>query len=420
MKAFDLLPALIRLSEEADHAGSDPSGLALKVRHRLEDIQQHSSAYHFGPADRLVPWVAPDPASEDPARRSTILASVLTTVWDPDRALRRTKLGATLTDLVKTNKRVLLIAPDPSTLDEALLAAAKNLRGAGLQYRSFLCSYDPPRMPGEGGIKLHDLAFDVQVSSFLGKSQADKAGLRRKLERYLELAPILRYKAEKQKDLDEVRHLEWRLLTALGDTQAKIKRLQDTLAGYEQLPLWQRLGMQVAGSNVDNMRENCVLYEAEKQGYFGELEIAQARIGELKPEAYVEPEMRPEYEDLKDEVERLGGAEKVRDVLATEENLTRQPFLQGKRVVGATATRVVGDSIFRNIRYDVLLVDEAPRVPLGLLFACACMARERIVLFGDARELPPPAPVLEGFSLGWRTDLRTHPAAQSPANATRA
>jgi hypothetical protein len=323
-----------------------------------------------------------------------------------------------LTELVKTNKRVLLIAPDPSALDETLLAAAKNLRGAGLQYRSFLCSYDPPMTPGESGIKLRELAFDAQVSSFLGKSQADKAGLRRKLERYLELAPILRYKAEKQKDLDEVRHLEWRLLTALGDTQAKIKRLQDTLAGYEQLPLWQRLGMQVAGSNVDNMRENCVLYEAEKQGYFAELEIAQARISELKPEAYVEPEMRPEYEELKDEVERLGGAEKVRDVLATEENLTRQPFLQGKRVVGATATRVVGDSIFQNIRYDVLLVDEAPRVPLALLFACACMVRERIVLFGDARELPPPAPVPEGFSLGWRTDL--HQQSVSPANATPA
>jgi hypothetical protein len=418
VKAFDLLPALIRLSGEADPSGSDPSGLALKVRHRLEDIQRHSSAYHFGPADRLMPWVAPDHATEDPALRSTIVASVLTTMWDPDRAARRTKLGATLTELVKTNKRVLLIAPDPPTLDEALLAAAKSLRGAGLQYRSFLCSYDPPTVPGEGGIKLRDLAFDAQVSSFLGKSQSDKAGLRRKLERYLELVPILRYKAEKQKDLDEVRHLEWRLLSALGDTQARIKKLQDTLAVYDTLPLWQRLGMQVAGSNVDNMRENCVLYEAQKQDYLAELEVAQARINELKPEAYVEPEMRPEYEELKGEIQHLGGVEKVRDVLATEENVTRQPFLQGKRAVGATATRVVGDSIFRAIRYDVLIVDEAPRVPLALLFACACMARERIVLFGDARELPPPTPVPEGFSLGWRTDLHAQPI--SPAGATPA
>ena len=410
MKAFDLLPALIRLAAEEDQI----------VRHRLEDILQHATAYYFGPADRLMPWVAPETPVADPTLRSTIVTSVLTTLWDADQRARRTKLAAIMTELVKVNKRVLLIGPDNRTLDEALLAAAKGLRGAGLQYRSFLCRYDPPTLPGEGGINLHDLAFDVQVSAFLSKAQSDKAGLRRKLERYLELAPILRYKAEKQKDLDEVRHLEWRLLSVLGDAQAKIKNLQDTLAVYERLPIWQRIGMQVVGSNVATMQENCILYEAQKQEYLSELETVHDRIHELKPEAYVEPEMRPEYEDLKDEIERLGGVDRVREVLTTEEDTARQPFLQAKRVIAATATRVVGDTIFRPLRYDVLLVDEAPRIPLSLLYACACLVRERIVLAGDAQELPPPTPMPEGFSLGWRTDLRTQPVSPAGAGVTPA
>src|SRR3989441_5500479 len=266
------------------------------------------SSYHFSAADRLLPWVAPDPSVTDPMLRSTVVTSVLTTIWDADRAARRARLAAVVTDLVKANKRVLLIAPDNRTLTEALLAAAKGLRGAGLQYRSFLCGYEPPVITSEGGINLRDLTFDVQVSAFLGKSQADKAGLRRKLERYLELAPILRYKADKQKDLDEVRHLEWRLLTALGDTQAEIKRLQNLQAVYERLPLWQRLGMQVAGSNVATMKENCALYEAQKQECMNDLEVAQGRINELKPEAHVDPELRPEYEELRDEIERLGAS----------------------------------------------------------------------------------------------------------------
>jgi len=408
VKAFDLLPALIHLAAEEDQA----------VRHRLEDILHHPNTYHFGPADRLVPWVAPDRTAADPRLRSSTVTSVLTTIWDADQRARRTQLAAIVADLVKANKRVLLIGPDNRSLDEALVAAAKGLRGAGLQYRSFLCRYDPPTVPGENGINLRDLAFDMQVSAFLGKSISDKAGLRRKLERYLELAPILRYKAEKQRDLDEVRHLEWRLLSALGDAQAKIKSLQDTLAVYERLPLWQRIGMQVAGSNVTTMQENCMLYEAQKQEYLGELEVVQHRINELKPEAHVEPEMRPEYVELKDEIERLGGVDRVRDVLATEEVTKRQPFLQAKRVIAATATRVVGDAIFRPIRYDVLVADEAPRIPLALLYACACMVRERIVLAGDAQELPPPTPTPYGFSLGWRTELRTRPV--SPAGTTPA
>lgn len=259
MKAFDLLPTLIHLVADEERAG-DPSGFLQKLRQRMESMLHHPSFYHFSAADRLMPWVAPETPVADPMLRSTIVTSVLTTIWDADRAARRARLAVVATELVKANKRVLLIAPDNRTLTEALLAAAKGLRGAGLQHRSFLCCYDPPSIAGEGGINLRDLTFDVQVSVFLGKSQADKAGLRRKLERYLELAPILRYKAEKQKDLDEVRHLEWRLLTALGDAQAEIKRLQNLLTVYESLPLWQRLGMQVVGSNVATMRENCVLY----------------------------------------------------------------------------------------------------------------------------------------------------------------
>src|SRR3989442_15735473 len=417
VKAFDLLPALLRLVADEERAG-DSSGFLQKLHHRLEDMLHHPSFYHFSAADRLVRWVARDTSVTDPTLRSTIVTSVLTTIWDADRAARRTRLATVVTELVKANKRVLLVAPDNRTLTEALLAAAKGLRGAGLQYRSFLCCYDPPSITSAGGLNLRDLTFDAQVSAFLGKSQSDKAGLRRKLERYLELTPTLRYKAEKQKDLDEVRHLEWRLLTALGDTQAEIKRLQSLMAVYESLPLWQRLGMQVVGSNVATMKENCVLYEAQKQEYLKELEIAQTRINELKPEAYVDPELRPEYEELKDEIERLGGVAKVQDVLTMEEDTKRLPFLQAKRVLAVTPVRVIGDAIFHSIRYDALLVDEGPRIPLPLLVACACLARERIVLAGDPHGLPPSSPTPYAVSLRRPTSLTSPPAAPAqPAPA---
>jgi hypothetical protein len=405
LKALDLLPALIRLVAQQRPEVESSSKLQTQVLRRLEHIQQHPASYYFGPADRLMPWVAPETLSADPAMRSTVVTPVLTTVWDPNGPSRRTRLSAILTELVKANKRVLLIASDERALDDLLLAAAKGLRGAGLQYRSFLCRYEPPTISGDGGINLHELSFERQVAEFLGKSQADKAGLRRKLTRYLELSPLLRYKADKQKDLDEVRHLEWRLLSALGDVQAGIKRLEQSLAIYDSLPMWHRLGMQVVGSNVTTMQENCALYEAQKQDYLQELQIVQTRINELKPEAYVDPEIRPEYDELKSEIERLGGVEKVHEVIATEENMTRRPFLQTKRVIASTATLVATNAIFETLRYDALLVDDAPRVALALLFICACMARERIILGGDPQELPSPTPTPCGLRLGWATKV---------------
>src|SRR5206468_4740839 len=87
-----------------------------KLHHRLEDMLHHPSFYHFSAADRLMPWVSPDTSVTDPTLRSTIVTSVLTTIWDADRAARRTRLAAVVTDLVKANKRVLLIAPDNRTL----------------------------------------------------------------------------------------------------------------------------------------------------------------------------------------------------------------------------------------------------------------------------------------------------------------
>src|SRR5438445_12960856 len=101
-----------------------------------------------------------------------------------------------------------------------------------------------------------------------------------------------------------------------------------------------------------------------------------------------------------------------------EEDTKRLPFLQAKRVLAVTPVRVIGDAIFHSIRYDALLVDEGPRIPLPLLVACACLAPEPIVLAGDPYELPPASPTPFRFPLGWPTSLLSPPAVppqRSPA-----
>ena len=219
------------------------------------------------------------------------------------------------------------------------------------------------------------------------KSRADKASLRRKYDRFRELTPLLAYKGQKQKDLDEVRLLEWRLLTQLSNFQAKIKDVTAIMTEYEKLPLWRRIGMQTVGKNVESLQQYRVLYEQQIGELTKELEIAKARIDELVPEAAVPKDLRPEFDDLKEDITKLGGTKKIRELLAAEENTNRQAFIQNRRLVVSTPARIASDPLFTRVRFDVLIVEDAPQINATMLLAAAGLIRERIVLSGDPRDL---------------------------------
>ena len=74
--------------------------------------------------------------------------------------------------------------------------------------------------------------------------------------------------------------------------------------------------------------------------------------------------------------------------MAAEEDTNRQAFIQNRRVVVATPTRVASDPLFSRVRFDVLMVDEATRIAAPALLAAAGLVRERIIVSGDPREIP--------------------------------
>jgi hypothetical protein len=312
---------------------------------------------------------------------------VLTTLWTEEVTARRQKLAALAVELVRLNKRLLLVSQSHAAADQVFGLIARAMKGAGLPYRSHLCRYELPLEREVAGIALQELGFEAQVHQFYAKSRADKAALRRKYERFRELSPLLAYKAQKQRDLDEVKLLEWRLLTQLTELQDKIKEIDATVSEYESLPIWKRLGMQAVGKNLESLAEYRTLYEQQAQGLRRELDVAKRRIEELAPEAAVPKDLRPEFEELKAEVKRLGGTKKIRELLAAEEGTNRQAFIQNRRLVATTAARVVADPLFSRVRFDVLLADEAPWIPGAFLLAAAGLVRERIVLSGDTRDI---------------------------------
>jgi len=366
----------------------DAEGFFDTVIQRLSDVIHRSESYSLGPAERLIPWLTRKQFGSEEGTRSA--SAVLSTMWGDDLTARRAKVATTVVELVRANKRVLLVCPDHRSADELSGMLARALCAAGLTFKSVLSRYEMAVESHTVGMPLSDLGFEAQMHQFYAKSRTEKATLRKKYDRFRELTPLLAYKAEKQRDLDEVKLLEWRLLTQISDLQNKIKEIDTTLAEYQAIPIWKRLALQTVGKNVDSLAEYRTIYESTIQTLMAEVETAQRRIAELKPEAAIPKELRPEYQELKEDVAHLGGTKKIRELLAAAEGTNRQAFIQNKRIIITTAARVVSDPLFCKVRFDVMVVDEAPFIPAPYLLAAAALIREKIVLSGDGQDIPAP------------------------------
>lgn len=362
----------------------DRAGFLSTASGRLREMLTKTDAYRLGPADRLAALLEPSPGTDEGGAGAS---SVLATQWSDDQGLRRQRIASLVIELIRANKRILLVAPTHSAADEVAGIIAKAMKAGGLVYKTWISRYEMTLAQQAAGLSIHELGFEAQMHQFYAKSRADKAVLRRKYERFRELTPILAYKAQKQKDLDEVRLLEWRLLTQLSELQTKTKEANAILAEYETLPLLRRLSMQAVGKNVESLHQYLELYQSQIDGLMKELSIAKDRIAELAPEAAVPKDMRPEFEELKGDIIRLGGTRKIRELLAAEEDTNRQAFIQNRRLVVTTADRVLGDPLFSKVRFDVLIADNAPWIWAPGLLAAAGLVRERIVLSGDTRDI---------------------------------
>ena len=362
----------------------DQAGFVSTSISRLRDMLAKPDLYHLGLTERLASLLQ---TQEVGAGAFPYTSSVFTTVYSDDRAVRRQKLGNLTMELIRANKRILLISPDHQECDEIVGIVGRTMKAGGLNHKMWITRYELPIASLAGGVDLHELGFEAQMHQFYAKSQGDKASLKHKYDRFRELAPFLSQKKAKQKDLDEVRLLEWRLVTQLRDLQVRMADVRKTLEEFENLPLFQRLTMQAVGKNAESLKQYCALYQSQMDQLNEELDIAQSRIQQLAPEAAVPKGTRAEFEDLKEHMAKLGGTKKVRELLAAEENPNRQAFIQNRRFVAATPARVASDPLFSRVRFDVLMIDEAPRIAVPSLLAAAGLVRERIIVSGDPRDI---------------------------------
>ena len=66
----------------------DTSGFLETGATRLADMASKPDSFTLGPAERLVPWLDPEPLSNQTAARDSIPTTVLTTIWGDTRQNR--------------------------------------------------------------------------------------------------------------------------------------------------------------------------------------------------------------------------------------------------------------------------------------------------------------------------------------------
>lgn len=362
----------------------DQAGLLGTSATRLREMLAKPDLFHFGPTERLASLLQKQGVD---AQTGPAASSVFMTLWTGDRAERLQKLATLVVELIRANKRILFLSPSHHECDEGVGQVARTINAGGLNCKMWVTRYELSMATQAGGIDLHELGFEAQMHQFLAKSQADKASLKSKYDRFRALVPLLAQKEAKQKDLDEVRSLEWRLVTQLRELQVRMADAESTLKQFETLSLFQRLSMQALGKNAESLKQYCELYQRQIDQLDQEIDVAKARIQALVPEAAVPRGKRAEFEELKEFITKLGGAKKVRELMAAEEHPNRQAFLQNRRLVAATPTRVASDPLFNQVRFDVLIVDEAPRIAAPSLLAAAGLIRERIIISGDPQDI---------------------------------
>ncbi|HJT20181.1 MAG TPA: hypothetical protein VJ746_06905, partial [Nitrospira sp.] len=163
---------------------ADRAGLLATWEKRLTDMLAQPDSYRLGPADRLAPILEASPGSEG---ASAAGAAIVSTIWLNDPALRRQRIASLAIELIRANKRVLLVCSDHHEADEASGAIAKAMKAAGLVYKTWISRYEMALAQQAAGLPIQDLGFEAQMHQFYAKSRADKAALRKKYERFREL-----------------------------------------------------------------------------------------------------------------------------------------------------------------------------------------------------------------------------------------
>jgi DNA polymerase III delta prime subunit len=299
------------------------------------------------------------------------LRNETTFLWGPPGTGKTVTLSAIAFHLFAQNKRILLVSHTNRAVDGIVLGLCKRIVGKSrvhLPEGSIVRVGQVSRKTLQGAfgpqISLEQLAESHQrkVRERVGLLRKDREACARELEGLLYQQGLLAKQGVLQEELVKLQKLYGEARSSESSMATVLRVLRIRYGTGDG-----------SGTSIEDIKRAMKAVTGEILGVASELEGVSA------------DEVHDRVEELRARDEEV--TEAIRDLESLVEDSSISA-LQRARVVACTATQAVlrGPSLGE---FDVVIVDEASMLPLPYAVFLAGLAKEKVVVGGDFRQLPP-------------------------------
>ncbi len=339
----------------------------------------------------------------------------VTYIWGPPGTGKTTALGSVVASLLLSNKKVLLVSNTNLALDTALERCIDRIQQVfgiedGVMLR--LGNMVKPELIKKYESKIElDKVYEKQAQPINKKIGESTVRLKKLKDRIDELdSQLEEYENYRKKlELPEVLELQIKNLESeLGQKKDFFEQLLSKSAALEtELAESEKksgLGRLFSGKrNPGQIRSDINQIQRNKEQ--NEKSIVKINedlkgVREVSKNASVEAKKAERWlasnqSQAKLSEELRGGREESSTLSSQIESLNeelsrlRSDIVRQAQVIACTAYRPLLDRDISDMQFDVVVVDEVSMLPLPLFLCSAYRAKERIVVAGDFRQLPP-------------------------------
>lgn len=331
-------------------------------------------------------------------------------VWGPPGTGKTQTLAALCEVLVELGESVLLTSHTNVAVDEAMLRAAgpDGPLFETLPYKEGkLLRYGTPKHPNLAQIE--DLSAEAiaerlashikvrlaEVSGELEGVRGERDEVQSALDEWQEAERFTAELRSRQRALDGAVDSLHKRRHELANAQATLERAQQNLAsalnprGLRRIFRKDPRALQFAVNDADRQArlasESLSTAEAWERKASSSLEEGEAHASKLTPTVPQEQaQSRAQELDL-----RTGLLEHECRHLQEEIDGFLEMVIREAQFVATTLTRAAVDEVIAKRSFDTVIIDEASMAPLPLVYLLALVARKRMILVGDFRQLPP-------------------------------
>jgi len=409
---------------------SAPYYLLELLKNKLEEVKSNKVNFFFDTSmklfnkiknktGRLYDFVFYDVGdSPNDKQREAIAASLgneVTFIWGPPGTGKTKTLARIVEVLVKKNKRILILSHTNVAVDKALQFVS--------QVVSNMEEFQEGKFIRFGASQLPELDEIAQVNineirkrkaepylNELGKLSSKKSDLEFELN---ECESILQNYYTRNNLINELASIDNVLEELASRKNSYLKRMEDNKnksiaieKDIERYNYYGKIRRFFSGLNLETLIKNKISLQTEtenlKKAYNeNELKLVDIFNNKEKKDSeleVIESKIKKDKIKFNSVLTRKNKVEKaIKDIDEKIQFVNKlisevdRKIIDEALVIATTLTKIYINNELKNQRFDAVVVDEGSMAPMPMLFYCAGMSKEKIIIIGDFKQLPPIA-----------------------------